>query len=42
MLFVSSFVMITYLVRANEVAGVEVPLVDEELLVRVIEGLREF
>jgi len=34
--------MITYLVGADVDAGFEVPLDDEELLVRVVKGLKEF
>jgi len=34
--------MITYLVGAYEVAGVEAPLVDEELSISVMEDLEEF
>jgi len=34
--------MITYLVGADEVAGVEAHLVDDELSIRVVEGLDEF
>ena len=41
-LFISSFAMITYLVGVDEVVGVEAPLVDEELSVRVAEGLEKF
>ena len=41
-LFVYSFAMITYLVGADEVAGVEAHLVDDELSIRVVEGLDEF
>ena len=40
-LFVSSFVMIIYLVRANEVAGVEKHLEYEELSVRIGKGFKE-
>jgi len=39
---VSSFAMITYLVGVDEVVGVEAPLANEKLSVRVIEGLKEF
>jgi len=34
--------MITYSVGVDEVAGVETPLVDEELSVRVVKCLEEF
>jgi len=34
--------MITYLVGANGVVDVETPLVDKELSVRVVEGLKEY
>jgi len=30
------------LVEANEVAGVEAPLLDTELSIRVVEGLEKF
>jgi len=34
--------MMIYLVGVDEVASVETPLVDEELLVRVVESLEKF
>jgi len=37
----SSFAMITYLVEADKVAGLKAPLEDEELSVKVVEGLKE-
>jgi len=33
--------MITYLVEADKVAGLKAPLEDEELSVKVVEGLKE-